>query len=74
MYNKFVTIIDFIKHQLDIDISPISSISSKPKTFINIKLDKLECRQKRLIESLAISSKRFTLAPNGGYGYSLRVN
>lgn len=73
MNKKFTEVFNFIKHQTNVDISIVASESSKPRTHVNLRLDRLSKNEKRAIEHLAYSSKRFSLSENGGLGWALEV-
>jgi hypothetical protein len=62
------TLIDLIKHQLNIDITPfVNEQYSKPK-YLTVELDEMDDLAQRAIRSLAHSSGKFRLESNGGLG------
>lgn len=74
MLKKFVEILEFINHQIGIDLLPISEANGKKRAYIHVDLSKLSCLQVQTLYRFAHSSKRFDLQFNGGYGYALFPN
>ena len=60
-----ITIVDFIKHQINIDILEFIDVARSKRNFMTMYTDELDSNKMRQIESLGFSSKRFRIEPNG---------
>ncbi|MES2662274.1 MAG: hypothetical protein V4629_03130 [Pseudomonadota bacterium] len=68
---NFVEIIEHIKAATSIDISQISLVSNKPKTFFQVDQSKLSDFEKRMILDAEWRYKKFRIENNGFLGWAL---
>ena len=66
--------IEFIHKQVNVDITPYINQSTTGRKKIGIYLDKMDKRQKRLVQYALLKHKdTFVLHDNGGLGYVIQV-
>jgi hypothetical protein len=66
--------IEFIHKQVNVDITPCINQSTTGRKKIGIYLDKMDKRQKRLVQYVLLKHKdTFVLHDNGGLGYIIQI-
>lgn len=67
-------VIDFIKHQINIDLTSVATNRGSNQWFNVDTSDRAIGQKLRQIESLGLSSGRFTVEPNGRMGHAFRLS
>lgn len=67
--------IQYIKYQIDVDISPYIDLNYSARDYLNINFEKIPYNEQRRIMSLsfAYGAKRFKISDNGGLGKAFHV-
>lgn len=60
-----IELLDFIKHQINIDLYPFVDVSRSSTKYITVYTDEFGYNDERLVESLGFSSGRYRIEPNG---------